>query len=93
MEIIILRLGHRKNRDYRLSTHVFLTSRAFGANKGFFSGDSDIGLIKSLEKVKENWGGNFKIEHVKNWKKWLIEKKKTHKIIHLTMYGQKLNKT
>jgi len=36
--IEILRLGHRKKRDARLSTHVALVSRAFGASKIYYSG-------------------------------------------------------
>ena len=29
--VIILRLGHRPERDKRITTHVALTARAFGA--------------------------------------------------------------
>ena len=31
--IIVLRLGHRFVRDYRVTTHLALVARSFGANK------------------------------------------------------------
>ena len=31
--IIVLRIGHRIGRDKRITTHVALVARAFGANK------------------------------------------------------------
>ena len=31
MEIVVLRLGHRPERDQRVTTHVGLLSRALGA--------------------------------------------------------------
>ncbi|MBI0582046.1 MAG: tRNA (cytidine(56)-2'-O)-methyltransferase, partial [Methanomassiliicoccales archaeon] len=32
-EITVLRLGHRPERDKRITTHVALTARAFGARR------------------------------------------------------------
>ncbi|MEM2376537.1 MAG: tRNA (cytidine(56)-2'-O)-methyltransferase, partial [Sulfolobales archaeon] len=32
MKVFVLRLGHRPLRDKRVTTHVALTARAFGAN-------------------------------------------------------------
>lgn len=37
-EIYILRLGHRPKRDRRVTTHVILVARAFGA-KGVYISD------------------------------------------------------
>ena len=86
--IIVLRIGHRLPRDERISTHVCLVARAFGANECVFSGEEDKGLIESVNDITERWGGNFKIRYEKNWKKFLNEKKKEgFKIVHLTMYG------
>jgi tRNA (cytidine56-2'-O)-methyltransferase len=36
--ITVLRLDHRVGRDTRITTHVCLTSRAFGADKVILSG-------------------------------------------------------
>ena len=62
-EIIIFRYGHRDVRDYRVTSHCALVSRAFGANKVIYSGEKDEGLENSISKVAKNWGGNFKIEY------------------------------
>lgn len=88
--LIVLRLNHRKERDKRLTTHVFLCSRALGADKGILCGENDIRLIKSVNTVSERWGGNFKVEYNENPKKFL--KKSNAKIVHLTMYGLPLEK-
>ncbi len=83
MEIYVLRLGHRPERDKRISTHVALTARAFGA-KGIYFDIYDEKVFESVRDVVERWGGNFFIEHV-NWKKFLKEFKGLK--VHLTMYG------
>ncbi len=86
--IIVLRLGHRLPRDERISTHVCLVARAFGADECVFSGEYDKGLIESVKDVVNRWGGSFRIRYEKNWKKFLKEKKREgFKIVHLTMYG------
>ena len=83
--ITVLRLGHRRDRDKRISTHVALTARAFGADKIVFSGEYDEKLVEKVKEVVKRWGGSFEIEYVKNWKEWL---KNFFGIkIHLTMYG------
>ena len=90
-EIWVLRLGHRKNRDKRISTHVGLVARAFGANGIIFSGEYDEKLLESLRKVVDNWGGPFVVLYEKNWKEVLKEKKREgYLVIHLTMYGLNL---
>ncbi len=83
--IAVLRLGHRRERDKRISTHVALVARAFGASKIIFSGERDESLLKSVEKVVRTWGGRFEVSYEKNWKKWL--KNFAGVKIHLTMYG------
>jgi len=41
-----------------------------------------------VRRVVENWGGEFKVNYVEDWKKILKDWKKMNgKIIHLTMYG------
>ncbi len=83
--IFVLRLGHRKDRDKRITTHVGLVARAFGADGIFISGEYDENVIKSLEDVVERWGGPFIVKYEKDWRKLLKEWKGI--IVHLTMYG------
>ena len=80
MQIEILRLSHRIRRDPRLSTHVALTARAFGADKIYYSGQHDSSLETSINKFK------FPIKHIKNPIK-RIKEKKNYTIIHLTVKG------
>ena len=93
MKIEILRLSHRIQRDPRLSTHVSLTARAFLADKLYYSGDKDSSLENSITKVTIQFGGNFKIQHIKDPIKLIKEKKKTFTIVQLTMYGLTLPST
>ena len=87
MAIIILRLGHRPQRDQRITTHVGLTARAFGA-EGMLLASDDSGIEKSISDISERWGGSFYVRRIKSWKseinKW---KKSGGKVLHLTMYG------
>lgn len=85
MAIWVLRLGHRRVRDQRITSHCALVARAFGAEGITYSGDKDENLEKSIKKVVENWGGPFEINYEKNWKK--IIKNWKGKTVHLTMYG------
>ncbi len=97
MQIHILRLGHRLPRDERISTHVALVARAFGADKIIYTGQHDSGLETSVERICAQWGAGadgkqFTIEYAKNAKN-IIKKYKNDKftIIHLTMYGLQLS--
>lgn len=93
MSIWVLRLGHRLPRDERVSTHCGLVARAFGADGIIFSGEKDQGLLDSLRRTSEKWGGNFAARYEKNWKKVIREfKAKGYYIILLTMYGISIQK-
>ncbi len=87
MRIIILRLGHRIQRDQRITTHVALTARAFGA-EGMLLDSDDSGIEKSLDEAAARWGGSFYVRRIAGWKseikKW---KESGGKVLHLTMYG------
>lgn len=83
MDVYVLRLGHRPERDKRISTHVALTARAFGA-KGIYFDTYDESVFNSVKDVVDRWGGDFFIEHV-SWKKLLREFNGLK--VHLTMYG------
>jgi tRNA (cytidine56-2'-O)-methyltransferase len=87
-KVTVLRLGHRFSRDKRISTHIALVSRAFGANELVFD-EEDRDVKESLERVCKEWGGNIKITFIKSWKKYIEDYKGD--IIHLTMYGLNIN--
>ncbi|AEC52008.1 tRNA 2'-O-methylase [Pyrococcus sp. NA2] len=83
--IVVLRLGHRPERDKRVTTHVALTARAFGADGIIISGEEDEKVIESVEDVVRRWGGPFFIEFERNWRKVIKEFNGIK--VHLTMYG------
>jgi tRNA (cytidine56-2'-O)-methyltransferase len=81
--ITVLRIGHRPERDKRITTHVALVSRAFGADKIIVDRVDDK-LKKTIDNVTKKFGGNFEIEFGNYMEK--IRKFKGAKV-HLTMYG------
>lgn len=83
--IKVLRLSHRPERDKRLSTHVALVARAFGADEIIYTGVRDPGLEESVRKVVKNWGGDFRISFSNSWK--TVVKGFPGKTVHLTMHG------
>jgi tRNA (cytidine56-2'-O)-methyltransferase len=93
MEIEVLRLGHRLPRDERISTHVALVARAFGARSITYSGQHDSSLETSLARICDAWGGNvsgapFTIAYEKAFAQFIKRKKRDGFIItHLSMYG------
>jgi tRNA (cytidine56-2'-O)-methyltransferase len=87
--ITVLRLDHRMARDARITTHVCLTSRAFGADKVILNGDHDQHIIDSVHKITNSWGGDFQIDYNESYKQVIKDhKKQGYEIIHLTMYGK-----
>jgi len=87
----VLRIGHRLVRDDRVTTHVALVARAFGASKIYMS-DINLEIKKTLDKINITWGGKFEIELIEDWKKVIKTKKNNSmKIVHLTMYGENIN--
>ena len=80
----ILRIGHRPERDKRITTHVALTARAFGASRVYIS-NPDSRVIKSVEEVVSKFGGDFSIEGISNPKKVVLSSNLL--IVHLTMFG------
>lgn len=87
MNITVLRLAHRPQRDKRITTHVFLTARAFGADKVIYTGVRDEELVKGVTEISEVFGGKFSIEYANGWRRVLEDYKNKAQIIHLTMYG------
>lgn len=91
MVIEVVRIGQRLVRDDRVTTHVALVSRAFGAEKIFMT-EVNPEIKDTLRKINETWGGNFEIEFIDKWKSIVKKKKEENfRIIHLTMYGEKIN--
>ena len=91
MRIEVLRIGQRLVRDDRVTTHVALVSRSFGAEKIFMT-EVNPEIRETLDKINKTWGGDFQVEFIEKWKP-VIKKKKDegYKIVHLTMYGQGIN--
>jgi len=85
--ITVLRLGHRPARDKRVTTHVALTARAFGADAMLVS-TRDAGLERSIRGVVRRFGGSFRIETGVAWRRILKDWQGTK--VHLTMYGERL---
>ena len=69
MKINVLRLDHRLKRDTRITTHVCLTSRAFGASKVWLSGEQDHRLMDNVRDIVNRWGGDFEVAYEKNFMK------------------------
>ena len=90
MAVEVLRLGHRGDRDKRISTHVALTARALGADRIIFTTEDDH-VENSVKKVVESWGGNFEFVVEKHWRKYIKEFEKRGIVVHLTMYGANIN--
>lgn len=87
--IKILRLGHRAGRDDRISTHVGLTARQWGADEIIFSGQKDKGMLESQRDIIDRWGGNLQVSYTEDWKKEI--KNFDGVKIHLTMYGLEID--
>jgi tRNA (cytidine56-2'-O)-methyltransferase len=91
MKIEVLRIGQRLVRDDRVTTHVTLVSRAFGASK-IYMYDANPEIRDTISKVNKMWGGDFKVEIIENWKDIIkIKRNDLFKIVHLTMYGENIN--
>lgn len=84
----VLRLGHRPDRDKRMSTHICLTARALGAREVFFL-ERDPHIEDTVNKVTKRFGGNFRMRQESDWRGMV--KNWSGDVIHLTMYGQDLD--
>ena len=91
MVIEVVRIGQRVVRDDRVTTHVALVSRAFGAEKIFMT-EVNPEIKETLEKINKTWGGNFRVEFIDKWKSIIKKKKEENfRIVHLSMYGESIN--
>lgn len=88
--IAVLRLGHRPQRDMRVTTHVGLTARALGA-AGMFIAADDRGVVASIRDVADRFGGEFFVEDKVGWKSCIKRWKDDGGcVVHLTMFGLNL---
>jgi tRNA (cytidine56-2'-O)-methyltransferase len=88
--ISVLRLGHRPERDKRITTHAALVARAFGAVR-ILVDTKDTELERNLQGVCERFGGPFEVRTGVKWRKVLAEWE--GKIVHLTMYGEEFERS
>ena len=89
--IEVVRIGQRLVRDDRVTTHVALVSRGFGAERIYMT-EINPEIKDTIGKINNTWGGNFEIEYIEKWKP-IVKKKKEEgfKIVHLSMYGESIN--
>ncbi len=87
--IIVLRIGHRPQRDKRITTHVALVARAFGADEIIIT-TKDEKVEETVRDVTSRFGGDFKIRSGIPWRKVLREFNGV--VVHLTMYGVPVEK-
>lgn len=84
-EVSVLRLGHRPQRDKRLTTHLGLTARAFGADRLILTRE-DAKVAASIEDVAKRFGGGFDVEVREDWR--AVIRGFDGPTLHLTMYGE-----
>jgi len=90
-KVVVLRWGHRPQRDVRLTTHVALTARALCASGFILSDVEDSHIEQTVRKITERWGGNFQFEMGTSWKKVVRDWKAAGGVIvHLTAYGENI---
>ena len=85
----VLRLGHRRDRDKRITSHLGLTARAFGADEIILAGDRDPSALETWDSVTERFGGSFSSRFEESPLSFLRKQYKSGEItiVHLTMYG------
>jgi tRNA (cytidine56-2'-O)-methyltransferase len=90
-KVVVLRWGHRPQRDVRLTTHVALTARALCASGFILSDVEDSSIEQTVRKITARWGGDFQFEMGTSWKKVVRNwKADGGAIIHLTAYGENI---
>ena len=75
-------------RDKRMTSHIGLVARAFGATKLILTLKDDR-VVESIDDVRERWGGEFNVECILDWRKFL--KKWQGISVHLSMYGTQVD--
>ena len=91
MVIEVVRIGQRLVRDDRVTTHVALVSRGFGAERIYMT-EINPEIKDTIGKINNTWGGNFEVVFIEKWKP-IVKKKKDEgfRVVHLSMYGESIN--
>ncbi len=88
---VVLRWGHRPQRDVRLTTHVALTARALCASGFVLSDVVDPNIELTVKRITAHWGGTFHFEMGTPWKKTVYQwRQNGGVIVHLTAYGENI---
>ncbi|MCI4335449.1 MAG: tRNA (cytidine(56)-2'-O)-methyltransferase [Thermoplasmata archaeon] len=87
--ISVLRIGHRPGRDPRLTTHLALAARAWGAERMYLHPPDPI-LAERLAHVAREWGAGFTVEPAPDWK--AVVRAHAGAVVHLTMYGEPIDR-
>lgn len=89
VRVVVLRLEHRPERDKRLTTHLGLTARAFGAKAFWVSGVPDQKIADALRRICGHWGMEaFEVQMGVSWRDQIrVWKRHQGEVVHLTMYG------
>ena len=88
----VLRLGYRKGRDPRITTHLALVARAMGADGFLLAGDEDNELFENLNSVNSRFGGGLETKHVSGLGHLRRHVEAGGVAVHLTMYGEPFRK-
>ena len=92
--VSVLRLGHRRERDKRITSHLGLTARAFGANEVILAGEEDESALDTWRSVSDRFGGDFECRYEPKpmalLRRFSQDAGDGHPgiIVHLTMYGE-----
>lgn len=84
LKITVLRLGHRPERDKRITTHVALTARALGCDRVVMDA-KDERVVEGVRDITKRFGGPFEIDDGVAFRPLLKGFDGTK--VHLTMYG------
>ena len=87
-KVSVLRLGHRRERDKRITSHLGLTARAFGADEVILAGEEDESALETWNSVAERFGGSLECRFEPKPMNWLRRFADSGTVIHLTMYGE-----
>jgi len=88
--VTVLRWGHRF-RDQRVTTHVAMVARAFGASSFILADVKDNEVKDAVQKISASWGGKFDFVMEFPWKQVVNEwRRKGRLVVHLTAYGENI---
>jgi len=88
--VTVLRWGHRF-RDQRVTTHVAMVARAFGASSFLLADVKDDEVKDVVQKISASWGGKFSFAMEIPWKQVVNQwHREGRLVVHLTAYGENI---